>query len=233
MRKDAIESLRKISGEELRVNIMVRFMHQNKAYQFNLTENKNDNEELLQKLKEDYQRYRKEWKEQPKKIIRDKFTNNEIKKENIFPLCIDIETAAVCDLACPHCYRQFIATPDKIISDDLCYKIIDQAAKMNVPSIKFNWRGEPLLHPKLSDFIKYAKKKGILETIINTNATKLNTNLTKKQLRLKLPSPKPCGVILEKEPRFSFFAYEKMGRIFLSWMMFLSSPKCKSYNLDV
>jgi MoaA/NifB/PqqE/SkfB family radical SAM enzyme len=186
MRKDAIESLRKTSGEELRINTMVRFMHQNKAYQFNLTENKNDNEELLQKLKEDYQRYRKDWKEQPKKIIKDKFTNHEIKKENIFPLCIDIETAAVCDLACPHCYRQFIATPDKIISDDLCYKIIDQAAEMNVPSIKFNWRGEPLLHPKLSDFIKYAKKKGILETIINTNATKLNTKISKNLIEAGL-----------------------------------------------
>jgi MoaA/NifB/PqqE/SkfB family radical SAM enzyme len=186
MRKDAIESLRKTSGEELRVDTMVRFMHQNKAYQFNLTKNKNDNEELLQKLKEDYQRYRKDWKEQPKKIIKDKFTNHEIKKENIFPLCIDIETAAVCDLACPHCYRQFIATPDKIISDDLCYKIIDQAAEMNIPSIKFNWRGEPLLHPKLSDFIKYAKKKGILETIINTNATKLNTKISKNLIEAGL-----------------------------------------------
>ena len=115
-----------------------------------------------------------------KRIIRDKFSNHEIKKQNIFPLCVDIETAAVCDLACPFCYRQFIATPDKIISEELCYKIIDQAAEMNVPSIKFNWRGEPLLHPKLSNFIKYAKKKGILETIINTNATKLNTSISKK-----------------------------------------------------
>ena len=34
--------------------------------------------------------------------------------------------------------------------------------------------GEPLLHPKLPEFIKYAKMKGILETIINTNATHLN-----------------------------------------------------------
>ena len=46
-------------------------------------------------------------------------------------------------------------------------------AELKVPSIKFNWRGEPLLHPKLPDFINYAKKKGILDTIINTNATTL------------------------------------------------------------
>ena len=40
--------------------------------------------------------------------------------------------------------------------------------------MKFNWRGEPLLRPELPKFIKYAKEKGILETIINTNATMMN-----------------------------------------------------------
>ena len=180
MRKEAIESLGKISGEKLRVNTMPENMHSNKAYQFNLTNNKKKDELLLKNLKDNYLKYRKDWREQPKRIILEKFSNNQIVSKKLFPLCVDIETAAVCDLACPHCYRQFIATPDKIISEELCYKIIDQAAAMNVPSIKFNWRGEPLLHPKLCDFIRYAKKKGILETIINTNATKLNTNLSKK-----------------------------------------------------
>ena len=52
--------------------------------------------------------------------------------------------------------------------------LIDQAADLQIPSIKFNWRGEPLLHPKLLKFIEYAKKKGILDTIINTNATTLS-----------------------------------------------------------
>ena len=91
-----------------------------------------------------------------------------------------IETASVCDLACPHCYRQFIATPDKIMSKDLAFKIIDQASKLDVPSMKFNWRGEPLLNPSLHEIIDYAKKKGVLETIINTNATKLDSEMSLK-----------------------------------------------------
>ena len=37
--------------------------------------------------------------------------------------------------------------------------------------------GEPLLHSSLGKLIKFAKDKGILETIINTNAT----NLTEKK----------------------------------------------------
>ena len=43
--------------------------------------------------------------------------------------------------------------------------------------MKFNWRGEPLLNPNLGELIKFAKDEGILETIINTNAT----NLTEKK----------------------------------------------------
>ena len=46
------------------------------------------------------------------------------------PLCIDIEVAAICDLACPFCFREYIATPDKIISEKLCLQLIDQAAEL-------------------------------------------------------------------------------------------------------
>ena len=46
--------------------------------------------------------------------------------------------------------------------------------------MKFNWRGEPLLNPKLPEIIDYAKKKGVLETVINTNATKLDGKMSEK-----------------------------------------------------
>ena len=84
------------------------------------------------------------------------------------------------------CFREFEATPDKIIDEQLCRDLIDQAAEMKIPSIKFNWRGEPLLHPKLPEFIKYAKEKGILETIINTNATNLNEKMAEKLINAGL-----------------------------------------------
>ena len=77
------------------------------------------------------------------------------------PLCLDIETAAICDLACPFCFREFTVTPDKIIDENFCYNLINQASELKIPSIKFNWRGEPLLHPKLPNFIEHAKKNVI------------------------------------------------------------------------
>ena len=136
----------------------------NKSYQFYLEENKisdPDNKILNQFIKK-YKEYRTNWLDP----IRKKNVNN--------PLSIDIETAAICDLACPHCSREYIITPDKVMSEELYKKIIDQTVQMKVPSIKLNWRGEPLLNPKMSKMILYAKKKGILEVLINTNAVTLN-----------------------------------------------------------
>ena len=68
------------------------------------------------------------------------------------------------------------------MSERLFYKIIDEIKDLEVPSIKLNWRGEPMLHPKIFDFIKFAKQNKILDIIINTNATHLNEKNVKKLL---------------------------------------------------
>ena len=135
----------------------------------------------VESFKQKFKDYRDAWNGQPDQIInnfKNKNNNNNFKLEDSFkPLCIDMELASICDLACPHCFREYLATPDKIMNIDFAKKIILDAKKNNVPSIKFNWRGEPLLHSSLGKLIKFAKDEGILETIINTNAT----NLTDKK----------------------------------------------------
>ena len=181
MRKIAIKNL-KGSDETLRVKFMLENMHKNKTY---ITKSKKiynslEKKKFLEKLKKKYENYRKNWRENPKKAIKKKITYKKLEINEIKPLCIDIEVASVCDLACPHCYRQFIATPDKLMDKRLAFSIIDQAIELNVPSMKFNWRGEPLLNPNLPEIISYAKERGILETIINTNATKLDYKMSKK-----------------------------------------------------
>ncbi len=181
-RKLAIESL--TGGEIERVKWMINNMHKNKAYAYEI-EGKNDEEKLLvlQKFTKDYLTYRKSWKNQPINSFKKRLHGKSFKKENINPLCFDLEVASVCDLACGFCYRQYISTPDKIMSKELAFNLIDQAAELQVPSMKFNWRGEPLLNPQLPKIIDHAKKKGILETIINTNATKLTEKMSEEIIR--------------------------------------------------
>jgi len=174
-------SLKRKDDNSDRVSYMVSNIKDNKALHFYIKKYPKKHKSLLiKKIAKEYIKYRENWNDQPSKIISKRIPTKKYKEKKISPLCLDIETAAICDLACPFCYREFTATPDKIIDEKICYELIDQAASLNIPSIKFNWRGEPLLHPKLPEFISYAKSKGILETIINTNATNLKGKLAKK-----------------------------------------------------
>ena len=177
LRKYAIENLS--GGEQERINWMLKNMHLNKSFAYSSkNKNKTESKNLLKEFKILYIEYRKRWKEQSKISIQNKLYGKKFKEHNFSPLCLDLEVASICDLACSFCYRQYVATPDKIMKTELAFKLIDQAANLRIPSIKFNWRGEPLLNPKFTEIVDYAKKKGILETLINTNATRLNEKMS-------------------------------------------------------
>jgi MoaA/NifB/PqqE/SkfB family radical SAM enzyme len=111
----------------------------------------------------DYFTYRKKWQEYPKK----KFLAE-------FPLHLDIESTNACNLKCSMCGRNWMKEKIGYIGWNLFTKIIDEAKKYHLPSIKFNYRGEPLLHPEIVKMVRYAKDKGILEVQFNTNGLLLD-----------------------------------------------------------
>lgn len=110
-----------------------------------------------------YREYRKKWYEYPKKAI-----------VNEFPLHLDIESTNACNLRCPMCGRNFMTEKIGYMDWKLYKKIIDEGAEHNLPSVKLNYRGEPLLHPKLVEMVKYAKDSGIIEVQFNTNGLLLD-----------------------------------------------------------
>lgn len=135
-------------------------------YQFLGTDKIEDGEKSFGK---DYFAYRKKWKEYPqKKILTD------------FPLHLDIESTNNCNLKCPMCGRNWMKEKLGFINWKLFTKIIAEAAKYRLPSIKLNYRGEPLLHSDLPKMVKYAKEKGILEVQFNTNGLLLNEKKAKE-----------------------------------------------------
>jgi MoaA/NifB/PqqE/SkfB family radical SAM enzyme len=172
--------LKKQDSNSSRVKYMIKNINDNKAFQEYFLNKYKDKSYAKKNFIDKFIKYRSSWNDLPKYLIDNKYDNKRMEKESITPLCLDIETASICDLACPFCFREYLATPDKIIDEKKCYDLIDQAVELGIPSIKFNWRGEPLLHPKLPDFINYAKKNGILETMINTNATNLNEKMANR-----------------------------------------------------
>ena len=179
------KAIKNLSGSEQdKINFMTENMHINKAYLYYAkNKSKKEQEEILLEFKKRYLNYRSGWRGQPKNCFNKKLFGDSFRKLELSPLCIDLELASVCDLACPHCYRQTMATPDKIMNKKLAFKLIDQAAELKVPSMKFNWRGEPLLNPAIFEIINYAKSSGVLETIINTNATELDEEASKKIIK--------------------------------------------------
>jgi len=182
-RKYAIQP---VKGELLnKDDYLIKYFDQNKAY-LHQKELVKEPEKLINQLKNKYLRYRLNWREIPRKAIESKLSHDFLNVLKSPPQCVDIELCSICDLACPFCYRQHLATPDKYINKDLAYRIIDQCADLGVPSIKLNWRGEPLMHKYIPEFIHYAKKKGILEVSINTNATHLTSEMSKNLIEAGL-----------------------------------------------
>lgn len=109
--------------------------------------------------------YRRRWKEWPRTM-----------HTGAFPLFIDIEVTSACNLKCPFCATTFRGTKitKGFISEELVKKIIDEGADKELYGVKFNIRGEPLLHPKIHEFVSYAKKKGLIDVYFNTNAMLLS-----------------------------------------------------------
>jgi len=122
-----------------------------------------------------YLENRKQWREYPIKFyVAD------------YPLHVDIELSTICNLKCPMCYTNTEKFKTNVHSgymqEKLFKKLIDECAEGNVFSIRLSLRGESLIHPKVIDFIDYAKKKGIKEVSTLTNGLQLNEDKFKKMM---------------------------------------------------
>ena len=102
------------------------------------------------------------------------------------PIQLDIELNTYCQLKCPQCFQSFDPPKAMDMDMDLYKKIIDEGVEIGVKSIKLNYRGEPLLSPNLLEAIKYAKQRGILEVLINSNTMGLDIEMAKGLIDSKL-----------------------------------------------
>lgn len=125
-------------------------------------------QDMAEKKDARFLEYRRRWKEWPENF-----------QAGTFPLFIDIEVTSVCNLRCPFCattYRSKLI--DKgFISFEMVKKIIDEGRDNGLYGVKFNYRGEPLLHKDISKFVRYAKDEGLIDVYFNTNAMLLDRDM--------------------------------------------------------
>jgi len=130
-----------------------------------------------ERASEEYLKYRRYWMELPEKfILRD------------FPMHLDIEASSMCNLRCTFCDKLPVLKKNQLGRMDigLYRKIIDESAGYKLWGVKLSYRGEPLLHPGISDMVAYAKKKGILDVYFNTNGMLLNNAMCEKLIDASL-----------------------------------------------
>ena len=99
-----------------------------------------------------------------------------------FPPYLLIEPTSICNLRCVMCFQiDETFTRDKsmmgLMSWELFTSVVDQAAENGCDAITMASRGEPTLHKRFGEMLHYIRKKGFLDTKINTNATLLNDAL--------------------------------------------------------
>jgi radical SAM protein with 4Fe4S-binding SPASM domain len=80
-----------------------------------------------------------------------------------------IEVTNACNLQCEMCNHKYMKRKIGFIEPKLYKKIIDELVELRVKNLGLYAGGESFLHPKIYEFIEYAKNKGIKYVYISTN----------------------------------------------------------------
>lgn len=122
-----------------------------------------------------------------------------------------IELTNVCNLSCSHCFQAYSNLEPQYMSFDVFRRCVEYADGYT----ELNWRGEPLLHPQLVDFVRYAKRAKKLNLGMHTNGLLLTSQVFSQLvdsgldwLHISLHSLESCQKYLEA----------------LEWNLKLSSP---------
>ena len=98
---------------------------------------------------------------------------------SFYPVYYGVEITRQCNLACVMCPNSRISPENKGHMDiGLFHRIIDQISPF-AEIIKLHWIGEPLMHPQISQMIRYARSATDNKLFLSTNASLLYGKLAK------------------------------------------------------
>lgn len=97
--------------------------------------------------------------------------------KKVFPDRVTVELTNDCNVSCTFCNRKKIDMDIGYIEDSLYYKIIDEMAIHKPIKLVPFFRGEPLMHPNVIEYLRYAKEKGIGPIQIASNALLLDEEM--------------------------------------------------------
>ncbi|MDR2200282.1 MAG: radical SAM protein [Deltaproteobacteria bacterium] len=107
-----------------------------------------------------------------------------------FPLHLDLDPTNRCNLSCVMCPRTVYLSrgrsewaPGGFGDMDFGFyrEIIEGSVPLGLKSVKLNFLGEPLLHPRICEMVALAREAG-LWVMINTNAVLLDASMSRRLL---------------------------------------------------
>jgi len=124
---------------------------------------------------EDWDVYRKKNDEASELVVHD------------FPIQLDIELNASCNLRCPMCPISAESVRGKGPStwfDFSKYKeLVDFAVENGTKALKLNYINEPLIRKDFFEFVEYARRAGILDLYFSTNGMLMSRKISEKIIK--------------------------------------------------
>lgn len=117
------------------------------------------------------------------RIVREKLFLNVVPK---YPNEVYIEITNKCNLSCIMCPRPHLERKIGDMEYSLFQKCINEISHFNPkPSVLLTFIGEPLMHKKVLDMVRYSKEKG-LNTSLISNGCLLNKEITDALIEMQL-----------------------------------------------
>jgi MoaA/NifB/PqqE/SkfB family radical SAM enzyme len=91
-----------------------------------------------------------------------------LRGERIAPITIDCSLTRRCNYKCVYCYGQLQANDEKLMTRDVIFRFLDDAAEIGVKAISFVSDGESTCSPHIYDAILKGKSNG-LDMALGTN----------------------------------------------------------------
>ena len=110
-----------------------------------------------------------------------------------FPSQIVVDLCNVCNYECIHCpqsqYKKSDAFTGTYLSEEINKKLVDEAANDGagmIQQIRYTAAGEPLLHPKAIDMLRYAVENSKTMVTLTTNGSLLTDEMSDELLDMNI-----------------------------------------------
>lgn len=99
------------------------------------------------------------------------------------PLYLEVSPVGACNHRCTFCAVDYIGYKPSFMDFNAYKRSLDSMRGQGCKSIMFAGEGEPLLHPKISEFVNYTKEESGIDVAFTTNAFRLSESFVKKSLK--------------------------------------------------